>query len=303
MNKYLIIEIGTNTTKSLRAQYNDGTWQNIEDSIYASRLGENLSVTGILSKDVIKRNLDIIKSILLEYSNESGVITHIIATESVRKAANAEEFIRQVYDCCNIKIEVLTGEEEAMLAYRGATYHSLSDDRLTEVVDIGGGSTELTIGFGDKIVSTQSLPIGAVKLTEFCIHHDPPSTCDIEMMQSIINDRIKMIAPGNSMIKLIGVGGTITTLAALNSAGKQDTVADVEQIILLLQDVQKMINLISPMNLKEKKALPNMPEGRADIILAGAVLLEMLMQKLRQSELIVSVRGVRHGYLFTYIKP
>jgi exopolyphosphatase/guanosine-5'-triphosphate,3'-diphosphate pyrophosphatase len=301
MSKHLIIEIGTNSIKCLKANYIDGSWSNLSDAVYPSRIGENLSKTGKISPEAMERNLKVIIDILAETSAQGHYSLHIIATESLRLAANADEFVQKVFDLTGQKVEILSGDAEAELSFLGVTSEKTDFEDNLAVIDIGGGSTELTIGQGKNILSTQSIPIGAVRLTEFCIRHDPISAEELNIITSLIDANLSKYKITKPITKLIGVGGTITTLAALhyNQAGADNTKLD--GLVLTRGEIKTLINFLINMSLRKKQMLPNMPKGRADIILAGALILENLMLKTGLKEITVSIRGVRHGYLFTRI--
>jgi exopolyphosphatase/guanosine-5'-triphosphate,3'-diphosphate pyrophosphatase len=301
MHKQLIIEIGTNSIKCLKADYLNGAWQNLTDSVYPVRIGENLASTGLLDEQAINRNLDCIAALLTDKGIKNTYQIHLIATESLRRAANADEFIKQIKTLHGIEVEILSGAEEAELSYRAATYNRETDEEIVAVIDIGGGSTELTIGHGSKILSKQSLPIGAVKLTEMCFLHDPVTPAEPAKVQILMEAIVKQIRLTLPITELIGVGGTVTTLAAISSEQDGKLFPGLESTILTLETVQKMIDLLMTKTVIEIEKLPNMPSGRADIILAGSLILEKLMRQLGILEISVSVRGVRHGYLYSRI--
>lgn len=302
MNKYLIIEIGTNSTKSLEAEYLNGQWHNLTDTIYPSRLGIKLGITGILDKKAMSGNVEVIKNIINNINATSDCEVHIIATESLRKADNAFEFVKQVHIDTGLDIKILTGVEEAELAYQGATFGRYDTIEPISVIDIGGGSTELIFGEKDKISACKSYPIGAVKLTEFCYHNDPWKELEIMVISELINAHITDVRADYRVHKLIGVGGTVTTLAALNTAKKLDCVSALDGMALSLVDIKKLIYLFESKTLAEKESMTNMPKGRADIILAGSMILDKIMLRLGMDEVIVSTKGVRHGYLYSLIE-
>jgi len=301
MNKQLIIEIGTNSIKSLKAEYLNGAWQNLTDAVYPVRIGENLARTGLLDEKAINRNLDCIAALLTKNSIKNDYETHIIATESLRRAANADEFAKQIKTLFGIEVEILTGAEEAELSYCAATSEGLANQENTAVIDIGGGSTELTIGLGNKILSKQSLPIGAVKITEMCFKHDPVTAAELFAAKNYINEFVNQVGVQYPIHRLIGVGGTLTTLAAISFANADSVLSGLDNTVLTLEAIQAKIELFLGKTVAETEMLPNMPAGRADIILAGSLLLSKLMQQLGFTEITVSARGVRHGYLFSRI--
>ena len=299
MDKILIIEIGTNSIKSLRAEFINGAWQFISEAVCPARLGENLAATGMLNAMAIQRNIEFIEAEISDCKTEYSI--SIIATESLRMARNANDFLTTIYERFGIHLEILTGDEEAELAYRAVAHRNNAKDGYIGVIDIGGGSTELTIGRGDQIISTQSLPIGAVKLTEFCFLNNPVTPEELNLASNLINSFVSKIQLSKTIKKLFGVGGTVTALAALDIDKNDNLYQQIEGKMLSLDRIKSQITILSTKTMAEKQTMVNMPEGRADIILAGAMILEQVIRKVDLVDINVSTKGVRHGYLFTRI--
>lgn len=302
MNKHIIIEIGTNTTKALRADYVKGKWIVVSDTLFFTRLGQDLAVTGKLNNKAMERNLDTIANVLQMYTGNKEIDFHIIATESLRIAANSDEFLAQINNITSTKVEILSGEKEGELAYRAATYPNLNNEESVIVLDIGGGSTEFTLGCGAEIQYIISLPIGAVKLTELCIKNDPVTNDELSSIDTLIDAQMNGIKIKQPIKKMIGVGGTITTLAMLAYNKSVSDIPLIKGKQFSLEAIQKQIRLLANLTVKERKKLNNMPTGRADIILAGSLILEKAMNKFGLSDITVSTIGVRHGYLYSCIK-
>lgn len=303
MNKHVILEIGTNSIKRLYAEYHDGTWQNLSDALYPARLGENLESTGVLNQIAMERNLNILVKALSPYKEQADCTIHIIATESLRKAHNADEFVDMVKLITGCGIEIISGENEAELSFLGATLHSAVNDETICVIDIGGGSTELTLAQGKNIKSKESMPIGAVKLTEICFHNDPVIIEELSIIRKLINRHVHRLEVNVTIDRIIGVGGIFTALAILKSREGSGDFKAIDNSVLSLADIQQMIDFFSGKTVSEIELIPNMPTGRADIILAGSIILECIMLRLALPEVYVCIRGVRHGYLYSRVKP
>lgn len=306
MKKTVIIEIGTNSIKALCAERNASGWKFLSDDLYPTRIGEGKAQTELLSRDGIQRSLRAIDAILHKQTVYPEPEIHIIATESLRSANNADIFINAVKVQSGLQVEILSGSDEAHYSFLAAASEACKTEETIAVLDIGGGSTELIIGRKNEVLHKQSYPIGAVKLTEKFIQNNPPLTSDIVSAKEFITAQIKDIGIGVSMSELRGVGGTVTTLALLSIPQDQVLSLQVEEAIALidgselsLEQISYFISKFSALTIKEKEMIPLMPKGRADIILAGTLILDEFMQALNLQKITVSNRGVRFGYLYS----
>jgi len=307
MKKYLIIEIGTNTTKVLCGILQNSHWDIISDELYPSRIGSDIVNKGNISSEAMDRSLQVIEQVVKAFAPNHDFIAHVIATESLRSAANAETFTDKVRKQFGLDVEILIGEEEARLAYLSATSQATQDKVMTAVLDIGGGSTELTIGQAGEMLYAKSLSLGAVKMTDKFIKHDPALDSELQELTVFLENQLSEFKHEHKIKSLIGVGGTITTLAMLHQSEQKalnlpshETISLVENTPLTLTQISGFVKLLSTLTISEKRILPGMPEGRADIILTGTVILNSVMQYLRTQNLVVSTKGVRHGYLLAH---
>ncbi len=301
--KHIVIEIGTNSIKALSAELGESGWDILSDKVYPTRIGAGLQVTQKISEDALKRNLDTVGLIISQFPDKADTHFHLIATESLRMAENAEVFMKQVKNLYGISAEIISGDKEGELAYRGATYPITNNEESVVVSDIGGGSTEFTLGLGDDIRYIISLPIGAVKLTELCIKHDPATKNELNDLNKFIDTQMAGLHKNKNVTRFIGVGGTVTTLALLSLNKPVSEVNQIEGKQFTLEEVLRQTDYLAGLTIAEKNKLLNMPAGRADIIVAGSMILSKAMINYGQTEFTVSTKGVRHGYLFSLINP
>src|SRR5205085_1495718 len=217
------IDAGTNTTRLLVAEVQEGGLTDVERRLIFSRLGEGVDATGRLSPRGIKATTAAIAE-FVDRSRELGAVRiRVAGTSAVREAANGEELLASVKEATGLDIEVLTGEAEAALSFAGAT-EDLPGGRYL-VCDIGGGSTELAAGRKDETLRAAgaidgaiSLKLGVVRLTERHLAHDPPTREELHSLEADI-DRTLHIAgeelPDPSSAGFVGVAGTVTSLAAI----------------------------------------------------------------------------------------
>ena len=266
MMKKAIIDIGTNSTRLLIAEKDENGWRKVNAELNFTRIGENIGAEQVIKQEALKRTADGVRE-YVQKAREAGCEKIIItATSAVRDAKNREEVCAYINEVCGEKIRVLKGEEEAYLSYRGAVGDNAED---TAVLDIGGGSTELVCPSED-ILQSRSVAVGAVRLKE---RPELRERLD-EILQGLLPEK-------NRKLKLLAVGGTATTLAAL-SLGMEDY--DNEKVCrypLKISEVDAWLEKLRVMSVEEIKALPGMPAKRADVFVYGVAILSRIMHLLR----------------------
>lgn len=305
MNRKLIIEIGTNTIKALCAERDGSVWNIVMEDLYPVRIGAGKAETGKLSTEGMERSLSALAAILHKHSEVGISGIHVIATESLRSAINADAFITSVKNRFGLTIEILSGREEAHYSFLAAVSGIIKTDGMVAVLDIGGGSTELTIAHKNEIVYQQSYPIGAVKLTEKFFQSDSPAESEMNALRTFLSKQMQDLSTTEKITEMIGVGGTITTLALLSIPQEKALLLTIKQAIKLIDGTQLngdqisgLIKKLKALTISEKESMALMPNGRADIILAGTLILDEFMHALNLQKITVSTRGVRHGYLY-----
>jgi exopolyphosphatase / guanosine-5'-triphosphate,3'-diphosphate pyrophosphatase len=294
------IDIGTNTILMLVADVgrNDALTV-VRDEHIIARLGKGVDEYGHIQKETFQRVQEIL-SRLKDIANTDEV--HYIAaygTSAFRDAANRQEFIDFIKERLSLDIKILSGQEEAEMTYQGAVSEYLSDSPSGEyaVLDIGGGSTELVTGTGSNVSSAVSIDIGCVRLTERILKSSPPTNIDLENATLFIQDQLRHILPLSSKTKLIGVAGTVTTLAALDLHLKAFNRALINRHALTKETVERIFQELRPLTLDQIRSYPQIHPSRADILLAGILILREALQKTDISQIIVSDRGLRYGTL------
>ena len=290
------IDAGTNTTRLLVAEVQEGGLTDVERRLIFSRLGEAVDATGRLSPRGIKATAAAIGE-FVDRSRELGAVRiRVAGTSAVREAANGEDLLASVKEATGLDIEVLSGEAEAALSFAGAT-QDLPGGRYL-VCDIGGGSTELAAGCKDEMLEGAaaidgaiSLKLGVVRLTERHLAHDPPSPDELDNLEADIDRTLQaageelpdpeapLKAPdkGAASAGFVGVAGTVTSLAAINLGLKHYNPKLVHGSELAWDDVVGLYHRLARMSLPEREALPALPPGRADVIVAGCAILTRVM--------------------------
>ena len=301
MTRVAAVDCGTNTIKLLVADLDPVTGSETElvREMRMVRLGQDVDRTGRLADEALARTFAAID----EYA--AVVVAHDVeairfcATSAARDASNADDFAAGVRSRLGVAPEVVSGAEEAQLSYDGAT-RGLVGRGLAEpllVVDIGGGSTELILGDGHGHVrAAQSLDIGSVRMTERHLRSDPPSPQEVAAAaEEIVTAVAASDVPLAQARTVIGVAGTVTTVAAgvLGLDGYDR--AAIDQAELAFPDVHATTVMLLAMTVAERRALPYMHPGRADVIGAGALILDEVLRRTTATSLLVSEADILDG--------
>jgi exopolyphosphatase/guanosine-5'-triphosphate,3'-diphosphate pyrophosphatase len=281
-----VIDIGSNTVKLLVAEVSDGLISPVISKSQTTRLGENLNQTGRLAHSAIDRSVDAIGQFADNARSLGATDVIAVSTSAVREAGNRDKFTDAVWTACRLDVQVLTGQREAELIFRGVcTDPAFSRERIL-VMDIGGGSAEFILGQAGQIERAQSLRLGAVRLTE-----QFAGKSFAELAEALRTElHAELAGLECETWRMIGTGGTITTLAKV--LGHEPDHACVSQ-----EKMRAIVAQLDAMSLEERRQVPGLPADRADIIVAGGAVALFAMERLGALELTVSTRGLRHGIL------
>jgi exopolyphosphatase/guanosine-5'-triphosphate,3'-diphosphate pyrophosphatase len=220
----------------------------------------------------------------------------VAATAAVRDAANREELERAVHALAGSSLEVLSGAREAELSFLGAA-RGLDAPRPLLILDVGGGSTELVLGT-ERPESAISIQMGSVRLTERFVRHDPPDPGELEVMRAFVLERlgeVEVSVPVREARSLVAVAGTSTTVQAIALGLEFYDPEAIHRSRLSVDVVERVLADLAAMTTPERAALPVMPPGRADVIVAGAVILATVMRRFGFEEALVSETDILDG--------
>lgn len=273
------IDCGTNSIRLLISDVDGTDKVDLVREMRIVRLGQDVDRTGVLARDAIDRTMESVREygqMIQAWGVES---VRFCATSAARDAANAEDFAGAVDEVLGVRPVVLTGEQEAQTSFRGATYELAHESAM--LVDIGGGSSELIAGHGQGVSWSISVDIGSVRMTERYLLEDPPAISQIGECIDAIDAELKpVVAQMEPINVLIGVAGTVTTVAAhvLNlSTYDRDAL---HRARLPLGDIAGACVQMAQLSVADRRALPFMHPGRADVIGGGALVLDRLIAQL-----------------------
>ncbi|SFH00030.1 exopolyphosphatase / guanosine-5'-triphosphate,3'-diphosphate pyrophosphatase [Desulfotomaculum arcticum] len=277
------IDVGSNSTRLLVADVQEGQVVPIVTDMRTTRLGQGF-MEGRLLEEAMSRTIAAIED-FVRCSYEHGVNKiYIAATSAVRDAQNSREFADAVYSSTGIELRVLSGTEEARLSYEGAIAGTDSGEGIT-VVDIGGGSTEFTWVSSGRPRSV-SVNAGAVRMTEW--------GCGQEQVEAVLKEAIEAVKP-DCHGDVVGVGGTVTTLAAMAQVLRVYDREKVHGYKLTLNMVKQIYHHLIGLPVEARKRLPGLQPERADIIPAGTLILSKILRGLEKEYVVVSEADILYG--------
>ena len=297
MTRVAAIDVGTNSTRLLVAEELPTGFRSLDRRMTITRLGQDVDRRRVLSPEALKRTLATIADYAAMCGEYGVTKLRVTGTSAVRDAHNKETFFEGVRKLTGSAPELLTGEEEARATFVGALSDLDDDDSSVLVVDIGGGSTELIVGRRepDRIVS---LDIGCVRMLEKHLHSDPPTAEEIEALraqvtEALVDARRTLDVPSGA--RMIGVAGTVTQLATLK-AGVPVYDPDVNHHSVLSHgDVRRLARRLASLPYEKRKRVKGLEPGRVDVIVAGALILQCVMEVFDAAEVLVSEKDILDG--------
>lgn len=288
------IDIGTNTVLMLVGTRGaDGRVRVVEDLARITRLGEGVAASGRLRPEAIDRTV----AVLAEYAaiarqHDAEVIA--VATEGLRMASDADAFLEPAARALGHSIRRISGDEEAELSYRSVADEG--GEGPLHVLDIGGGSTELIVGAGARILQRRSHPIGSVRLTERFVRNDPPAGDELAAMELATREQLAS-QPVEPLPRLHGLAGTVTSAAALHLGLERYDRERVDGCEMSLAEVAALRDHLASESLATRVARPILGRGRGDVIVAGLTILVEALRHCGATTLVVRDRGLRFALI------
>ena len=301
------IDIGTNTILGLIAELKkDDSFDVLDDLAEITRLGEGVQRTGRISPEAEERSLQVLR-LYLDRCKDLFVEEIIaVGTSALRDAHNSAEVLSRFEKQLGLNVRVISGDEEAAYSFLAVQRGLPLNRRELLVVDVGGGSTEFIRGSETGVSQAVSINIGSVRLTEQFLHSDPVRKEECEKMQLVIERELALLPhqwlKDASILTLVGIAGTFTTLAAVEKKLVRYAHSEVHGSRLILSEVRRQVALYRSKTIAERKGIDGLEPKRADVILAGATLIERIMVFFHLQQAIVSDHGVRYGLLYERIK-
>jgi exopolyphosphatase / guanosine-5'-triphosphate,3'-diphosphate pyrophosphatase len=323
------IDCGTNSLRLLIADVDGraGVLADVDRQMEIVRLGQGVDATGRLAPEALQRTFRVLEAYAAAVSSAGASRVRMVATSATRDAANAGEFVHGVTRILGVVPEVLTGDEEAFLSFTGATAELTALGLTTAgvrahrapggppgpappylVVDIGGGSTEFVCG-ADGLraadpVAALSVDIGCVRLTERYLHGDPPEPAEVAAARAAIDAALDTVAarvPVTSARTLIGLAGSVTTVAAIALGLTAYDPARIHHAAIKAGQVHQVTSELLRQTRRQRAAIGVMHPGRADVIGAGALVLDRVLARLGFTEVMASEHDILDGIAWSLV--
>lgn len=299
--KQAIIDIGTNSSLLLIGSVSDkNKIQCDRQKFIVTRLGEGISKSDMIKEEAMQRTLDALEEfnqIIRELHIQS---VHVLGTEALRKAKNSNIFKDMVRAKFDWDLQIIKPTDEATYSYLGALDSIHKPDGQNLVIDVGGGSTELILGEKMIIRSSCSIPVGVVRLAERYSMKQQLSADDRTQIESVLHDNFgsqKIFNDLKRNITIIGVGGTITTLVAIQQKMFRYDPGKVNGYVIDVSKINNLFTYLNSLSLEERRRIPGLVKGREDVILYGTLIFLYLLRQTKQNCIVASDRGLRFGYL------
>ena len=301
-DKLASIDLGSHTARLLIARWEAGRLQSVLRKRAYIRLAQDFESPPLrtLKQPGIDRVMEALEAFTLDIEKYGAKTIRAVATGVMREAANANLLLDHVRKRTGIQVEILSGEEEARLTGLGIRQALDFGTRPFLAFDLGGGTTEFLRVPKQGPSKAWSLPLGAMILTQRYLVSDPPQETEVERLREETKELLHRAFPdevGDSV--LAGTGGTVTTLAAMVHGIEVKGISPerMNGLILRVQQLEEVLDRIKPLSVAQRALLPSLDRGRADVILAGAVVVREILNFFRSSEMMISLSDLLEGAL------
>jgi len=311
--KLAAIDIGTNSTRLLISDYSNNNFSILERRMKITRLGSGLKENNVISKNSASRTLGALGAYNELISRYKVKKYRAVGTSALRDAVNSRDFISNAEKILGVKVDIVSGDEEARLSFYGVVRdfemgyreNAPANSAKIMVLDVGGGSSELILG--EKRMKPdfiRSIDIGCVNLSESYIDSDIPGAGKLNKMHDYIERKlisairkIKNLGAGY----FVGVGGTISTLAAIDLSLDIYDSKRIHGHILDLKKIEEIYNYLCGLNLDDRKKVTGIDPGRADVIIGGTAIVMDVLKMMGAGYIHVSERDILDGIIYTLI--
>ena len=297
------IDIGSHTARLLIAEKTDGStlFSPLLRKRAYIRLAEGFK-GGLIKREAMDRALAAVEDFVSELRRLRVDRIRAISTGVVRKATNKDRFLDLICERTGIPVTVISGEEEARLTGKGVLYALNIFGRPFVIFDLGGGTTEFVFG-EDRGTAVKSLPLGAMVLSQAYLKRDPPEEKNLRKLEKHIAKTLGNTFSANVAQRedrlLVGTGGTVTTLAAMIQGIESEAIGpeNIHGLLLKREELIRLFHRISPLGFEERLKLPGLDRGRADVIVAGAMVVSGILDFFESRSMMVSFSDILEGIL------
>lgn len=307
MSVKAVIDLGTNSIKLLVAEVSGGTVKPIFTGNEVTRLGDGFYPTRQLQPEAIARSAQAVAAMVRQAAEFTVEAPRVIATSAAREALNQQEFVATMKEQTGLKVEIVTGKQEAKWVFQGVSSDLTLAGMPLMVFDLGGGSTEIILGEAGVIHFERSYELGSLRMLHDIPLSNPPTAAEWALCQTSVKDYLHWeVAPALEPVlrkfaehgcQLVATGGNVSVLVKVARFLAHVTPDRTAPKTLILTDVCQAMEWLWRLSIEERRAIPKMPPQRADTILPAAVIVAAMMRRFQFSTLTVSKRGMRYGAL------
>ena len=306
MEKIAIIDLGSNTARLLIVNvFDDGHFIISDQLKEAPRIGEGMEKDGFLKPSRIRETIETLKTFKkLCDASAIGDKIYAVATAAVRKAKNQRSFLDEVFAATNIKLKVLTAEEEALFVYKGVI--NTMDIPKGLILEIGGGSTKIVYYNRRNLLNYETLPFGAITLTEMFAGSGLTPSEQAEKIEEFVTEKlqgIEWLKEIDPETQIIGVGGSFRNLCRITKIMKKYPLRTIHNYVVGADDFNHTYNLLKGLDIDRKKRIKGISSGRADILPSAFAAINALKKYVNVGDMVVSASGLRTGILFNMAVP
>ena len=296
MPTFAAVDIGSNSVRLEIARLTGRHLKPVHEDREVTRLGESVFRSGFLSPEAMADTIKVLRRFHRSVQKFGAETVRVVATSALRDARNSRAFLEWVRSATGWRAEIISGLEEARLIHLGLVAGSRVGASPILMIDLGGGSCELTISNNGHIRETVSLPLGAVRLTNEFLHHDPPRKGELERLRAFVAREVNRIASRivKARVKtVIATSGTAAALAAVcQNLSKNRGVNSVTNV-----QMQRVAKVITRSNIEQRRKMPGIGPKRAEIIAAGAMVYAEIVERCQLRGFRYSPLGLRDGLL------
>ncbi|MEA3548902.1 MAG: Ppx/GppA phosphatase family protein [Thermodesulfobacteriota bacterium] len=295
------IDLGSNSFRLLIATRRRGKLVILAKELATVRLGRGMGETRILAAGAIQRGLDVVRQYRATMDRFVPGAVRACGTQALRAATNSAEFLLPASEILGVDIEVISGEQEARLSLAGVLSSFSTRVGSFLVADVGGGSTEIIFS-GEDQLQVNSLPVGAVSLTEFLLSRDTSGPGDLREARRLIREILLPVLPqGGQIPHLVGSGGTATALAALSLELPEYDAERIQGFELKKKELDRLQTMLGHLSTDQRNDLPGLDHGRGEIIVGGALIYNELLDLVHADQILISDGGLLEGIVLSLL--
>jgi exopolyphosphatase / guanosine-5'-triphosphate,3'-diphosphate pyrophosphatase len=298
MPTFAAVDIGSNSVRLKVARLQRGRLRSLHEDREVTRLGEGAFRSGFLTPESMAETVKVLRRF---HRSTQQIVTdnvRVVATSALRDARNSQAFLEWVRSATGWRVEIISGVEEARLIHLGLVSHSRVNGASALMIDLGGGSCELTVSRGGHIRDAVSLPLGAVRLTDEFLGHDPVRKGELKRLRGFVAREVGRIATRISSARIRNVIATSGTAAALAAAAAHLRRGDKHQRSLVTRsEMARIAKRLARLPVAERRKINGIGPRRAEIIVAGALVYHELLDRLHLKSFRYSPLGLRDGIL------